>query len=1116
VCANAGTFSGPPALAAIPAPAIGSPNVDWPAPPGTRGSAGEREIVVRRTVTPRQVLGVASLGAALAFVDATIVNVAFPDIRADFEGSTLAGISWVLNAYNIVFAAFIVAAGRIADLLGRKRLFEWGIVVFTLASVLCALAPSVEFLVGARVLQAIGAAITVPASLALVLQSFPEGERAHGVALWSAAAALAAGLGPSLGGVLVEAGGWRLAFIVNLPIGVLALMASKRTLVESRAPGRRSIPDLFGALLLAGATATLTLGIVKGEEWGWGSPGVLLSFGAALAIGAAFVERCTWHPSPMVDLALLRIRSLTVSNVITVLAAAGFYAYVLCNVLFLTTVWGYSVLEAGLAITPGPFVAAAVARPASRLAERIGPGPTAAAGALVWAAGVAYLAAVVGAQPDFLGQWLPGMAILGIGAGITFPVVGSAAVAEVTGGRFATATGINSVSRQLGAVLGVALLVAIVGTPAPAEISEAFDRGWIFAAACFAATAAGALAIGRVAAPESESGAPERERRAPLPAPVAAEPRGASVRPSRPAEPRPRSSPADFLRSVPMFAGLPQETIERIAAQAVTTRLHAGEWLFRQGDLADGVHVVVSGRLDVVREEQGDPELLRVIGPKSVVGELALLADSERSASIRARRDSELLKLTRDRFDALVAGDRHFTGELVRLMGVQLQRSRALEPPGPSAASVIALVPAHDGLPMEEIGSALMQELGTGGSIVRLAGPADTPLDPAAEAALLERYEQEEDVVVLAAEREGDWRDFCLRHADRIALVAGDRPVPAELDRKPLAGCDLLFLNTGAGGVGPWIDVLEPRTSQVLEQGVGLAPSVAAAARRLAGRSVGLVLSGGGARAFAHIGAIEELVAAGYVIDRVGGCSMGAFVGAMFAIGMDPDEIDARCYEEWVRRNPLSDYGLPRHALIRGQRVKAMLARNLPGMIEDLPRDFFCVSGDLPTAELVVHRRGELWKAVGASMSLPGLVAPALLGDRMLVDGGVLNNLPVDVMAATGEGPVIAVDVTNRFERPAPTTNGRRRTGRFRRNRDRGDDEDRLPGLSEALTRALLLGSVDTAEAARVHASLVITPDSDGVGMLEWHQLDRMREAGRRAAAEALERAPEVLAEAGA
>jgi EmrB/QacA subfamily drug resistance transporter len=1069
-----------------------------------------REVAQRRRVTPRQVLGVASLGAVLAFVDATIVNVAFPDIRSDFPEASLSGISWVLNAYNIVFAAFIVAAGRIADLLGRKRMFEVGIVLFTLTSVLCALAPSVELLVAARVLQAIGAAIVVPASLALVLEGFPAAERAHGVALWSAAAALAAGLGPSLGGVLVELGGWRLAFLVNLPIGVVALLLSKRTLVESRAPGRRTIPDLFGALVLAAATAVLTLGIVQGEHWGWGSPGVLVSFAAAIGLGAAFLERCRWHHSPMIDLNLLRVRSLAASNAVTLVAASGFYAYVLCNVLFLTTVWGYSVLEAGLAITPGPFIAAAVARPASRLAERTGPGPTILAGALIWAAGVTYMAAVVGIRPDFLGEWLPGMAILGIGAGITFPVVGSTAVAEVTGGRFATATGINSIARQLGAVLGVALLVAIVGNPAPAEVADAFDRGWLFATACFLATAIGALAIGPIATPETPAEDAEPERRptprAPAPAPPRTDPR-----PRRPPEARPRRAPAEFLRHVPMFAGLPDETLERIAARAKPVRLQAGEWLFRQGDPAGGVFVVVSGRLDVVLDEGGETQLLRVLGPESVVGELALLADSERSASIRARRDSALLELTRDEFDTLVAEDQRFTSELVRLMGVQLQRSRALEPPGPSAASVVALVPAHAGLPLEEVAAGLANELRAAGTVARMDGPAALPFDPTAEAALLERYEQDHDFALLVSPEEGAWRDFCLRHADRVALVAGDRAVPSEIPVSRLTGCDLLFLSAGTERLGEWLDALEPRAHHLLQPGVELNRTLGAAARRLAGRSIGLVLSGGGARGFAHIGAIEELLAAGFVIDRVGGCSMGAFLGAMFALGMDPEEIDARCYEEWVRRNPLSDYRLPRHSLIRGERVRAMLARNLPGTIEELRLDYFCVSGDLPTAELVVHRRGELWRAVGASMSLPGLVAPSLIGSRMLVDGGVLNNLPVDVMAAAGEGPVIAVDVTNRFEPPAEAANGGARPRRFRRRAVSADPVAPLPGFTETLARALLLGSVDTAEAARTHADLVITPPNDGVGMLEFHQLDRMRDAGRRAAREAIDRAPEGL-----
>ena len=235
---------------------------------------------------------------------------------------------------------------------------------------------------------------------------------------------------------------------------------------------------------------------------------------------------------------------------------------------------------------------------------------------------------------------------------------------------------------------------------------------------------------------------------------------------------------------------------------------------------------------------------------------------------------------------------------------------------------------------------------------------------------------------------------------------------------------------------------------------------------------------------------------------------MGAFIAAMFALGMDPDEIDARCYEEWVRRNPLSDYHLPRHSLLRGERVTAMLERNLPGEIEELELDFFCVTGDLPTADLVVLRRGSLYRSVGASMSLPGLVAPQLIEGRMLVDGGVLNNLPVDVMAATGEGPVIGVDVTHRFEPPATPENGGNGGGRLRLRRRAVREDLPLPGLTETLTRALMLGSVDTTEVARTHAELVITPPNEGVGMLEFHQLDRMRETGRRAALEALEGAP--------
>src|SRR5262249_46864428 len=176
-------------------------------------------------------------------------------------------------------------------------------------------------------LQALGAACLVPSSLALVLNAFPPERRSHGVALLSAVGAAAAGLGPSLGGLLVAAASWRLVFLVNLPIGIAAVVLARRYLVESRTPGRRRMPDLLGALVFAFAIAALVLGVVKGQEWGWGSPRVLGSFAAAVVLGAVFTSRCRTHRSPVVDLSLLRIRTFSAANAMTIVGAAGFYGY---------------------------------------------------------------------------------------------------------------------------------------------------------------------------------------------------------------------------------------------------------------------------------------------------------------------------------------------------------------------------------------------------------------------------------------------------------------------------------------------------------------------------------------------------------------------------------------------------------------------------------------------------------------------------------------------------------------------------------------------------------------------------------------------------------------------
>jgi NTE family protein len=307
------------------------------------------------------------------------------------------------------------------------------------------------------------------------------------------------------------------------------------------------------------------------------------------------------------------------------------------------------------------------------------------------------------------------------------------------------------------------------------------------------------------------------------------------------------------------------------------------------------------------------------------------------------------------------------------------------------------------------------------------------------------------------------------------------------------------------------LDALHPRATHIVREGPAFGGDLGRVARRVAGRSVGLVLSGGGARGLAHIGVLQELLAAGLEIDRVGGCSMGAFVGAMFASEQPPEAIRARCHEEFVLRNPLGDYTVPVVSLLRGTRARAMLLRTFGSTtIEELPRSCFCVSCDLLSGELVVHRRGSLLETVGASMSLPGIFAPLARGERLLVDGGVLNNLPVEPMAAMAEGPVIAVDVTARFLPPRSRGAERPRVRQWtsRARRTVVGVETPLPHLKDTLARAIGIGSVDAVERARRRADLLITPETGVVGLLEFDQLDRMVEIGRRAARAALEAFP--------
>jgi EmrB/QacA subfamily drug resistance transporter len=443
---------------------------------------------------PWRVLLITSVGLFMSSLDLFIVNIAFPDIAIDFPGTSLADLSWILNGYAIVFAALLVPAGRFADRVGRKRVFIHGLLVFAAASAACALAPSVGALVGARLLQAIGGALMIPATLGLILPAFPEHQRPLAVGIWSAAGGVAAALGPPIGGLLVQAS-WRWIFIVNVPIAIVTALVARAVLSELREPDEAR-PDLLGSALLAAGLGLLTLGIVKSPDWGLGDMRAVSALTGSLCLVAAFLWRSARHRVPVIELPLLRIRSFALANLAAAVFFAGFGAMLLSSILLLTEVWGYSALTAGLALTPAPTVAALFAVPSGRLGGQIGQRPIAAVGGLTFALGFVYLLLTIGTTPDYLAAFLPGALCAGSGFGMvvgTLPAVATAALPE---SRFATGTAIFSMARQLGTAIGVAILVAVVDSATAADLLPGIRRGWTFALLAGLATTALALAIG--------------------------------------------------------------------------------------------------------------------------------------------------------------------------------------------------------------------------------------------------------------------------------------------------------------------------------------------------------------------------------------------------------------------------------------------------------------------------------------------------------------------------------------------------------------------------------------------------------------------------------------------
>jgi len=514
--------------------------------------------------------------------------------------------------------------------------------------------------------------------------------------------------------------------------------------------------------------------------------------------------------------------------------------------------------------------------------------------------------------------------------------------------------------------------------------------------------------------------------------------------------------------------------------------LDAGSYLFRAGQPSDALYVVRSGRLQVVQNDV----VLTELGRGGVLGELGLLTGVPRSASVRAVRDSRLVRLDRQQFAAFA--DAGVLTALATGLAVRLQE---IEPPLASPVRpenvVVAVVGLDAAAPVAEVATALLGDLKR---VLVAVDPGRVNRDG------LERAERSCDRVLLAADCSDEgWREFCLRVADRVVVIAGESQQPTAPPYPRAVGADLVLVGGATRDQRiAWEALLQPVSTHSLDRatiGSGTRPL----SDRLAGRSLGLVLAGGGARALAHLGVLDELQSAGIVVDRVAGTSLGAVIAAGHACGMDADAVDALVYEYFVRTNPIGDYTLPTKSFIRGRATETGLKTVFAGrVVEELTKEFRCVSVDLLARSAVVHRNGRVSDALACSLRVPGLYPPYQLNNRLHIDGGVLDNLPVRTLAGP-EGPVVAVNIS--FGGSAKSGSKTPRSG-----------PPRIPALGDTLMRTMMMGSGATVDQSLALADVVISPDAAGVGLLEFHQIDAMRESGRIAARASLPAIQALLA----
>lgn len=587
------------------------------------------------------------------------------------------------------------------------------------------------------------------------------------------------------------------------------------------------------------------------------------------------------------------------------------------------------------------------------------------------------------------------------------------------------------------------------------------------------------------------------------------------------------------LDRVGVFQDLDAYALQEVAAVMEPVKLAGGVMLFDEGAEGDTLYIVAHGRLRVSVAARGERRTIAELGRGESVGEMALLTGERRSARVEAIRDSVLLALSRPAFDRVVEKYPRVMTQLARQLVERLKSSLrgARSRTNLSTLCVVAAVPGLDISTFCERLARAMSQIGSTLHLTResvrtaLAGGAGAApgqfADDTHHAAWLN--EQEEHYAYVLYETDAAdcaWTHLCERQADRVVFVAqatdGPRPLggtaAAALEVVGTARRELVLLNDErprAGAMQRWLKCNPALQAwhHVTENNFA---DIARLARLSSGQGVGLVLGGGGARSFAHIGVIRALREAGIEIDSIGGVSGGAVVGAQFAMGRSAAEVKEAMRAEFVNRGSLLDFTVPIVSLIKGQRFIGMLTRLFGDTsIEDVPRRFFCASANLSQAVMRIHDRGPLWRSIGASMCIPGIGPPVCENGDLLIDGSVLTNLPVEAMREICHGQVVAVDVSadkdltvDRSWDMFPTPSRLMLARPWRR---RGL---RIPNILEILFRGAMLGSIAGERNIKDRVDFYFRPPLRGVGLLDFKALDRVERAAYEYAVQALEQWP--------